>query len=474
MSYTVADLTKDPHLGTVNLTPGVGELRPLTWAHVCELKDPWNWLGDGALIMTTGLAIPKDADEQVAYVEQSHAAGIASVAISEGMSAPPLSNEMLTRAEELGFPILSTALDIPFVALAKAVTQANFRQQQQRLTTAQRVYEALTRHLTKANLPALLDELGILLHGTFRVISTTEAAAPGDEAWRILMRIPTTPDLSLEFTSHGARIPDRSLLQYANAAVTGLIAIRQASRRRDAAQGAFLLSRLIDGRIDEDTAAELLDPHEIPSPYRVVAWRLNHAESRAESISHALAEHGLKHLYTVRETLIVFLVHGSPDNLASLEAMSDARKVGASAGFTQLREVRAAYRQTRAALDFPSMSRLNLYEDLHEFSPFLGAREEVLESAARGLLQPLIDNDAEKGTYLLLTLRVFLEENRNWKHTAARLHVHRQTLYARIARIEQLTGRDLSTVPAMSDFWLALQTASSLGLLDDIPTHTHI
>ena len=59
MTYTVAELLGDPELATISLTPGVGEQREITWAHVCELADPWNWLGDGALVMTTGLDIPE-------------------------------------------------------------------------------------------------------------------------------------------------------------------------------------------------------------------------------------------------------------------------------------------------------------------------------------------------------------------------------------------------------------------------------
>ena len=81
MTYTVAELLGDPELATISLTPGVGEQREITWAHVCELADPWNWLGDGAQVMTTGLGIPEGEDQQVDYVERSHAAGIAAVSI---------------------------------------------------------------------------------------------------------------------------------------------------------------------------------------------------------------------------------------------------------------------------------------------------------------------------------------------------------------------------------------------------------
>ena len=43
---------------------------------VCELPDPWKWLGSGALVMTTGLGLPPDESEQCEYFSRMHAAGM--------------------------------------------------------------------------------------------------------------------------------------------------------------------------------------------------------------------------------------------------------------------------------------------------------------------------------------------------------------------------------------------------------------
>ena len=44
---------------------------------------------------------------------------------------------------------------------------------------------------------------------------------------------------------------------------------------------------------------------------------------------------------------------------------------------------------------------------------------------------------------LVETLEVFLDQAGNVAHAAAALHIHRQTLYYRLSRIEALTGCDL-------------------------------
>jgi DNA-binding PucR family transcriptional regulator len=61
----------------------------------------------------------------------------------------------------------------------------------------------------------------------------------------------------------------------------------------------------------------------------------------------------------------------------------------------------------------------------------------VLDPAVRRLLG---QNDPE----LRLTALAFLQAGGNVQETAAALHVHRQTVYYRVQKIEQITGLTLS------------------------------
>lgn len=73
------------------------------------------------------------------------------------------------------------------------------------------------------------------------------------------------------------------------------------------------------------------------------------------------------------------------------------------------------------------------------------------------LLDPL--RAGEQGTELIETLRVFLATNSAWGESANRLRIHRQTLTARIRRIEDLIGLSLADPDDRVAAWLALRAS---------------
>jgi hypothetical protein len=72
------------------------------------------------------------------------------------------------------------------------------------------------------------------------------------------------------------------------------------------------------------------------------------------------------------------------------------------------------------------------------------------------LLQPLADYDALHGSDLLKTLASFLDACGSWQRSAEELHIHVNTLRYRIQRIEELTGRSMSSMHDRVDLYLAL------------------
>ncbi|HTX28344.1 MAG TPA: PucR family transcriptional regulator ligand-binding domain-containing protein [Streptosporangiaceae bacterium] len=81
----------------------------------------------------------------------------------------------------------------------------------------------------------------------------------------------------------------------------------------------------------------------------------------------------------------------------------------------------------------------------------------VLRSFRERLLGPLIAYDERHRAELLPTLREFLACSGSWHACAASMYVHVNTVRYRIRRIEELTGRDLSTLDDQVDFFLALR-----------------
>jgi hypothetical protein len=81
----------------------------------------------------------------------------------------------------------------------------------------------------------------------------------------------------------------------------------------------------------------------------------------------------------------------------------------------------------------------------------------VLRSFRTRLLGPLLAYDGRHRAELLPTLREFLACSGSWNACAAKMYVHVNTVRYRIRRIEELTGRDLSSLNDQVDFYLALQ-----------------
>src|SRR4051812_16997094 len=177
MGITVAELVADPLLKTRVIAGDGGTRRQVSWAHSCELEAPWEWLGQGDLVMTTGFAIPATGAEQAAFVERMSAEGLAGIAIGENMHAPPLLPAMLEAANRAAFPLLITAYEIPFVALSRAVVQANQRQEQEQFSRMVRMYDRVRRAAIEGHgAAALIDDLAAELACDLHVVGHDGAA----------------------------------------------------------------------------------------------------------------------------------------------------------------------------------------------------------------------------------------------------------------------------------------------------------
>jgi purine catabolism regulator len=129
----VEDLVNSPGLRLDVLAGNSGLNRQVSWAHVSELEDPTPWLAGSEVIMTTGLAVPKSARQQVAYLTRLDAVGVSALLLTEGLHVPPLHPSFLTAADRLGLPVLRAPLAVPFIAVSQEVAAAARGDVRQRL-----------------------------------------------------------------------------------------------------------------------------------------------------------------------------------------------------------------------------------------------------------------------------------------------------------------------------------------------------
>jgi purine catabolism regulator len=102
--------------------------------------------------------------------------------------------------------------------------------------------------------------------------------------------------------------------------------------------------------------------------------------------------------------------------------------------------------------------RLATYKDLGSFQLLLSLQDDhALRLFCDSILGPIEASEGHYGGELMRSLEAFIEENGQWERAARRLYCHRHTLRYRIRRVEELTGRNLSSARDRIEFWLALQ-----------------
>lgn len=106
----------------------------------------------------------------------------------------------------------------------------------------------------------------------------------------------------------------------------------------------------------------------------------------------------------------------------------------------------------------PAFAAVATYRDLGSFQLLLSLQDtDALRLYCDSLLGALEDGESPYGGELMRSLEAFIECNGQWEAAARRLYCHRHTLRYRIRRIEELTGRDLSSARDRIEFWLALR-----------------
>ena len=123
-------------------------------------------------------------------------------------------------------------------------------------------------------------------------------------------------------------------------------------------------------------------------------------------------------------------------------------------------EVGRSLRESRYALQVCRLEGWSHagFADLGTYRLLLSMTDpDALRAFADSMLGPLDAYDRDHNGELLSSLQAFLQHNARWETAAAELFVHRHTLRYRMRKVEELTGRDLSSSFDRMEFWLALR-----------------
>ncbi len=501
MSITVRELLQLPHL-RLTLTAGQAGLdRQVSWVHSSDLPNPWEWLGPAELLLTNGTSLSAEEEAQARFIEQLADTGASGLGIGLDMPGPPLSARAARRADDLALPLVAVPYSVPFTAVARAVAEANDREEARLLGRVARLYELLRTSLI-AGQPGpemfrkLGEELGMRLHlvdpetgrslfgdgectsfapalmasyaahghaipGVLRL--TRPQAAPGEHA-ALAVEVPGDQPTALVAEPVGSQLPSLVLLHHI--ATGGALELAQlaAAQERQWKLGSGLLGQLLDRRIDPRVAEPLIADAGLDLAVSVLA-AVRAADDRAGAEVHRkLARSHQPHLLiTLDRILHVVLPEAAVDcHLASVLPAS-ARAIGSSSRIASVGRLPDAAQEARWALGVAEAENRMLVRYGDPTTLLLPRSVTEAQALVSRVLGPLIAHDAEHGTAYVDTLRAVLVNNRSWQLAAGELHIHKQTLGYRIRKIEQLTARGLTSTEHLAEWWFALRAHDLLA-----------
>lgn len=458
--------------------------REVRWVHSSDLTDPTPFLADDLVLLTTGTQFATtDAAE---YVARLRGRGVLALGFGTEVVRAGVPSALVQACADQALPLFEVPYGTPFIALARANSEAVAAQAYARRSWALAAQRAISlAALRPDGLGATVIELskqlgtwvglydagGSLLreHGTVDVRAELDVEVAG-----VLRRgaraasslsIDGTP-FTLQTLGRGGRlrgviaIASGELDQEGRGVVTAVIAMaglaleqQQRLQRGRASLRAGLLRLLETGdpTLVRRVAREIGTP--LPSsPVQIavisgVGRQFNVLE-RLDLI--AAEEPGSVFFARADDDLVLIVPDGSelPSDLAARfdagVGLSDAGGYG---------ELGSLLSQARTARD-TAAGALARFSDVRASGMF-AAPSEHARAVAASMLAPLQGRDD-----LLGTLRTFLECDGSNEATAVALGVHRHTVRTRLQSVEKILDVDLSRFAVRAEVWAALQATS--------------
>jgi purine catabolism regulator len=456
--------------------------RPIRWAHVAEVRDVARLLRGGELLLTTGVALPPGAAGRRAWFGTLVERGVAAVVLELGEHVRDLPAHLARVADAHALPLVALRDEVRFVAVTEVVHARLLDAQHALLRRgaeldrrladvaaeggdAGAVVDALVA--TTGAAVWLCDDGGRVLHG--RAAEGPVAEAPLARAGR---------RLRLAARDHPVTDFDRLALERGAALLDLLLLRAHHERRLEVRRAGATLDRLREG--DPAAVAEVarrLGPAAAAGPLVPVALRVpGGAEDALPDVAGALGP--------ALPGAALVGVHG--DEVLLVAAGADRGAVGARvAGAAE----RAAARRpggvavVAVGARAPSVAAAGplLLEaaeaaaltdagdatvvvdvaapDLERLLAGLRCEPRAARFSARLLAPVDAHDDRAPAAALRPTLAALCRAAGNRRAAAAALGVHRQTLYRRIDRLEELTDLDLGSADGLLAATLALRCA---------------
>ncbi|GAB3790466.1 PucR family transcriptional regulator [Nocardioides ungokensis] len=503
MTVTLEWLLDRPDLG-LRLVTDVPTAQEVTWAHAIDVGDPTPWLNGGELVLTTGLRLARSAREQRAYVEGLADCGVAGIGFGVGIRYDEIPVPIVDACAERGVPLVEVPLPTPFIAITQAVARRLSEQELESLQEALTHQRRITRAAVRGGLTGLVGVLDRELHCDPVVLDEYGAVMASSTRDSALIDLVGAQWRRLSREAHGGAVgieTQRGTLEIQSlrgrSAVVGWLAVHHhtpptATDRLLLNQAAGLITLQLDWPAELVAAYHalggtlldlLLHPGQqagslvrhlhhfgfAPTdPVMLAVVKAPRSRPRLlQVVSDQLESSALPHVVTRLEGGVAALLRAQ-DTRHLVEVLASAAEeagmgrvvIGVSGSLPQADVATAIASAEQAAASAQRARRsVGWFDELT-----LGAvvEDETVRSRIWTLAGPALDA-LERGATareadLVPSLEAFLHHNGSWETAARALGVHRHTLRARMARVEELTGLTLDSAETRVLLLLALMS----------------
>lgn len=452
------------------------DTREVRWVHTSEIFEIPPLLKGGEVLLTTGLGlVGASADAQRTYARGLAARGLAALVLELGRTFPQPPGPLVTAAKEAGLPLVVLHAVVPFIEVTEAVHPLLLTGEIEMLRLTERITSELTEALLAGSgLPGLLRSIAALGGCPARVLAADGhqvAGSPGAATTAVDGGVPAAVELFGQrwgtLMIDGSLTPLRSVLAARGAQAVSLELARtgrmspvrqQAGNRliRD------LLDRRYAGLAELESRTQALGIG-LRAGQRYVAGYL--ATEGASSRHGALAAATVAAQQVLRGALVADL-SGELGLIGGTDAADVRRLAGELASringeLGQSGGGQAVGLAMAPATDLAGLpSALLACQEASQLARRLGTGGTPLLAGDLGVhrllgrlttdpdladfideqLGPLLDHDSAKGSELVRTLEEYLGAALSKTVAAQRLGIRRQTLYARLDRIDSLLG----------------------------------
>lgn len=306
------------------------------------------------------------------------------------------------------------------------------------------------------------------------------ALAAADSSAQVRRVVAAAGDFAIEYTNAVSTVATSEYVAH-----TRILAEAEGDRRTE------LLNTLLSGYDESDSrtaqllrragyleqrqsfcvaVAQSVDPREMENAAR--------AQRMVESIGDVLRDTPVRALLGIRDGLVTVIMSGTrrlsgwtaPQALladrvlARLEQVGPAALIGLSNDAPSTSYIRQAYNEAKLALDFASVARRVMpYSKIPFRQIVIRLARDNIQSAFPAWLKDLQNADRKARGALSKTLQAYADANMNALQTAKVLSVHPNTVYSRMQRISDLTGRNALAYHDLTELLLAIDSDEELA-----------